>query len=59
MKEPNKLMMQLMTQVFKFDCENCHRYWSFEDFKMHKVRGLCKQDPRAKNLTHFLDLDDE
>ena len=55
MKEPYKLMMQLMTQVFKFDCEKCNRYWSFEDFKMHKVRGLCKQDPRAKNLTHVLD----
>jgi len=32
MKEPNKLMFRLLQQVIKFECYQCARYWSYDDY---------------------------
>jgi len=32
MKEPNKVMLQILHKVLKFDCSACQRFWSYEDF---------------------------
>ena len=57
MKEPNKLIIKLMEKVVKFECEECGRYWSFEDFSMHKIRGQCRKDPYATNQVEILEKD--
>lgn len=49
MLTPNKIMMQLLTKVIKFDCPLCLRYWSYEDYQTHKLKGNCKKDPSAPN----------
>lgn len=54
MKEPNKLMLLLMNKVIKFECQSCARYWSYEDYQMHKLRGNCRKDPYATNQTSIL-----
>lgn len=59
MKEPNKIMMQVLTKVLKFDCTSCQRYWSYEDFQTHKLKGNCKKDPNAVNNVSILKIEQE
>lgn len=54
MHEPNKLMVKIMEKIVKFDCQKCNRYWSFEDYQMHEIRGNCMKDPYASNQTEAL-----
>lgn len=49
MVPPNKLMMQLLQKLFKFECEKCERYWSYEDYIMHNLQGRCLKEPFAEN----------
>ena len=51
MKEPNKIMQLLLTKVVLFDCDKCKRYWNFEDFQTHKMKGWCNENPSANNYT--------
>lgn len=56
MKQPNKIMQLLLTKVIMFDCEKCKRYWNYEDYQTHKMKGNCKNDPNATNFTSQLSL---
>ena len=56
MKEPNKLMIYLLQKVFKFECKACTRYWSYDEFQTHKLKGNCKKDPNATNYVSKLAL---
>ena len=57
MKEPNKLMIYLLQKVFKFECKACTRYWSYDEFQTHKLKGNCKKDPSANNYVSQLALE--
>lgn len=49
MREPNKLMIQFLSKVLKFECATCQRYWSFHEYQTHQQQGRCKKDPNAHN----------
>ena len=57
MKEPNKLMIYLLQKVFKFECKACTRYWSYDEYQTHKLKGNCKKDPSANNYVSQLALE--
>lgn len=59
MNSPNKLLLQMMMKVIKFDCGQCGRYWSYEEFQMHKLRENCRRDPYAANQTELLNKDNQ
>ena len=48
-------MIALVKQVMLFNCFECKRYWHYDEYTTHKVKGLCKQDPSAKNYTSQID----
>lgn len=54
MKEPNKTMMQLLTNVIKFECNDCQRHWNYIEFQSHKMQNKCKKDPNAVNNIKLL-----
>lgn len=39
----------MMLKVIKFDCQKCQRYWSYDEYQMHQLRGNCRKDPYAPN----------
>ena len=49
MQPSNKIMMTLLTKIFKFECTACDRYWDFNNYQNHKKNGNCKKDPNAVN----------
>lgn len=49
MRLPNKRMLLLLKNVFKFGCDQCNRYWSFDVFQSHRMKGFCKKDDTASN----------
>lgn len=57
MVAPNKLMMQLLQKLFKFECEDCQRYWSYEDYIMHNLQGRCVKAANADNNVADLNAD--
>jgi len=56
MRPTNKLMMLLLTKIIKFDCEKCKRYWSYEDYQTHALKGNCRADSTALNYVTQLSL---
>ena len=56
MKESNKIMTKLLKKVFKFNCNDCGRYWSDEEMLVHKVRKLCVIDVKAENTIEKLKI---
>ena len=57
--DPNKLYVRFMEKVIKFECSECNRYWGFEDFQNHKIRGNCRKDPYASNQVELLNKDQQ
>jgi hypothetical protein len=49
----------MMMKVIKFDCGQCGRYWSYEEFQMHKLRENCRRDSYAANQTELLNKDNQ
>jgi hypothetical protein len=49
MRLPNKRMVLLLKNVFKFGCDQCNRFWSFDVFQSHRMKGFCKKDDTASN----------
>ena len=35
--------------TIRFNCEKCNRHWLFPEFRVHKMRGMCVNDPMAEN----------
>lgn len=52
----NKLMTLLLTKHIKFGCKLCNRYWGYEDYQRHKLKGLCVKDPSAVNSIASLEV---
>lgn len=56
MKEPNRIMTFLLKNVFRINCTECSRHWQYDEYLVHKQRGLCHKDPTAANTIANLQM---
>ena len=49
MRLPNKRMLLLLQNVIMFGCDTCARYWCYEEYRSHRMKGQCKKDDKAAN----------
>ena len=45
----NKLMIRMLREVIRINCDDCQRHWTMEEFLSHKRRNLCHVDMHADN----------
>ena len=49
MIQPNRQLIEMRDKVYRFQCPDCERHWSFHDLTHHKLNNKCRRDPRAEN----------
>ena len=41
MRKPNKWILKLFHEVLLYDCNDCQKSWTLNDYKTHKQQGKC------------------
>ena len=49
MMSSNKLMIRMLKEVIRINCDDCQRHWTMDEFLAHKRRNLCRFDQHADN----------